>query len=149
MGNRLIKFEFCPEENEQLEACIIVPKEKRSVIHGIVKNHEQCVVKDAVVIIFEIITIHGENILKPIGHAFTDDHGQFIFGPLCPERHYLVKVWINEIKIKKICISPPPGNECEHDHPIDNCRPCSDEFINKDENIVDNIVDKDSHWLGK
>lgn len=170
MGNRLVKFEFCPEENEQLEACVIVPKEERSVIHGIVKNHAHCVVKDAVVIIFEIKSICGKVNLIPIGHTFTDEHGQFVFGPLCPDRHYVVKIWINEIKVRKLCIAPPPGHECdkphhpgsecdpphhpgrecehdtpgrecEHDHPVFKCGSNSDEANDEDDLIDDEDSD--------
>lgn len=148
MGNRLVKFEFTPCENEQLEACVIVPKEVRSVIHGIVKNHKHCVVKDAVVTLYEVISSCNKTNLKPVGHTFTDDHGQFIFGPLCPGRQYLVKVWINEIKVRPLFIAPPPGNECDrecdheqdHEHPTVGCRSCSDETDNE----ADNVDDKDS-----
>lgn len=106
MGARLVKFEFCPEENEQIEAVVRIPEEKRSVIHGVVKDWKNKVVKDAVVKLFEVIEKHNCYNLKPISHTFTDDWGQFIFGPLCPNKKYVVKVWFNDIKVRELIVSP-------------------------------------------
>lgn len=113
MSNRLTKFKFTPEENQQIEATIILPKESRSVIHGVVKNHKKCNVENAVVKIFEVAEQGGKNILKPIGHTFTDELGQFLFGPLAPNRHYIVKVWVNDIKIKEMIINPEEDDYLE------------------------------------
>ena len=123
MGNRLVKFEFCPDENEQIEATVIVPKETRSVIHGIVKNYKNKTVKDAVVKLYEVIdfTDRENYTVKPITHTFTDEFGQFLFGPLCAKKHYIIKVWINDIKVREIVISadkcdePDSCNSCHRD----------------------------------
>ncbi|MBF8984562.1 carboxypeptidase regulatory-like domain-containing protein [Lutibacter sp. B2] len=104
MGARLVKFSFKPEENEQIEAIVQVPKEPRSVIDGVVKDWNGRVVKDAVVKLFEVINPPCE--LKPLTHTFTDESGQFLFGPLSPKKRYVIKVWINDIKIRNLLIEP-------------------------------------------
>lgn len=106
MGNRLVKFEFTPGENEQVEACIIIPKETRSIITGVVKNHKNHIIRDAVVKLFEVVPLHDRHSLKPIAHTFTDENGNFLFGPLHSEKHYVIKVWVNDIKIRETVITP-------------------------------------------
>lgn len=105
MGNRVVKFEFIPEENEEIEASIIVPKETRSIIHGVVKHPDGKVVKDAIVRLFEV-NYKSEQALKPIANTFTDEDGEFLFGSLCTRRHYMIKVWFNSNKIKELIITP-------------------------------------------
>ena len=34
---------------------------------------------------------------------FTDKEGEFVFGPLCPDRHYAIQIWANATKKIKIC----------------------------------------------
>jgi hypothetical protein len=106
MGARLVKFDFCPKENEQIDAVIKVPEEKRGVIHGIVKDWKDKLVKDAVVKLFEVISKGNSYNLKPIAHTFTDDLGQFLFGPLCPNKKYAIKIWFNDTKIRELIVTP-------------------------------------------
>ena len=113
MGARLVKFDFIPVENEQIETIVNISEEKRSVIHGIVQDFNGNVVKDAVVKLFEVTEDNKNNMLKPVTHAFTDECGQFIFGPLCPKKKYTIKVWFNEVNIRKLEISAvAPDNNC-------------------------------------
>jgi hypothetical protein len=106
MGARLVKFDICPEENEQIEVVVRVPEEKRSVIHGIVKDCTGKVVKDAVVKLFEVAGDHKNCSLTPITHTFTDECGQFIFGPLCAKKKYTIKVWFNDVSIRELVVAP-------------------------------------------
>ncbi len=112
MGARLVKFDFCPKENEQIDVQVKVPEEKRSVIHGVVKDWKDRVVKDAVVKLFEVVPKGSITILKPITHTFTDEFGQFLFGPLCPNKKYTVKVWFNEVKLRELIVSPTYDDKC-------------------------------------
>lgn len=124
MGARLVKFEFCPKENEQLEVSVKVPEEKRSVIHGVVKGCNNEVIKDAVVKLFEVIgSSHNCNSchLKPLTHTFTDECGQFLFGPLCANKKYAIKVWYDDVKIRELVITP------DDDH----CEKCDDEDMDE------------------
>lgn len=111
MGSRLVSFNFKPGENEQIETIVKVPEEPRSVIHGVVKDHKNRVVKDAVVKLFELPNTTKPCKLKPLTHTFTDDCGQFLFGPLCPHKHYVIKVWIDSVNIRQIVVSPEDGDD--------------------------------------
>lgn len=116
MGYKLASFNFTPCENEQIEAIIKVPKEPRSVIHGIVKDYHNRVVKDAVVKLFKIENTCNPCNVEPITHTFTDECGQFLFGPLDPNCKYVIKVWINHVKIRELVIKP---DECNDNKPHD------------------------------
>ncbi len=120
MGSRLVKFSFTPGENEQIETIIRVPEESRSVIHGVVKDHKNRNVQDAVVKLFEVLNPQEDCKLKPITHAFTDECGQFLFGPLTACKQYVIKVWINNIKIRELIIRPDDFGKPYDDH----CKPC-------------------------
>lgn len=103
MGARLVKFPFETGENEQIEAIVKIPKEPRSIINGIVKNHKGEIVKDAVVRLFEMLSSPYD--LKPLTHTFTDDCGQFLFGPLWPNKRYVIKIWVDDTKIRHLIIN--------------------------------------------
>ncbi|MCT4565398.1 MAG: carboxypeptidase-like regulatory domain-containing protein [Maledivibacter sp.] len=126
MGHRLISFDFVPDKNEQIEAVIKVPQEPRSVIHGIVKNHKNQVVKDAVVKLFKAKGCDPCD-LEPITHAFTDECGQFLFGPLPPKQKYVIKVWIGDVKIRQIIIRPDKCEGCNDEKNVHDCN-CESDF---------------------
>lgn len=105
MGNRVVKFEFIPREYEEIEANIIVPKETKSIIHGVVRYPDGKVIKDAIVRLFEV-NYDNKQSLKSVSNSFTDEEGEFLFGTLCAEKHYVIKVWVNSNKIKEISITP-------------------------------------------
>jgi len=112
LGYRLVNFDFKPEENEQIEAIIKMPREPRSVIHGIVKDDKDKIIKDAVVKLFELPNPACPCDLVPLTHTFTDECGQFLFGPLSPRKTYVIKVWINSVKIRQVFV--PPEDGCGH-----------------------------------
>lgn len=131
MANREVKFEFTPEENEQIEATIIVPQETRSVIHGVVKDLKNCIIKNAVVKLFKVSICCEKYRLKPIGHTFTDESGEFLFGPLCSKENYVIKVWVNDIKIKELIVKPDIDDFCYKDNDsLDTCIDCG--YVKKD-----------------
>lgn len=43
---------------------------------------------------------------EAVGTFITDDDGQFFFGPLEPEKLYLVKVFHNNVKLRELEIAP-------------------------------------------
>lgn len=43
---------------------------------------------------------------------FTDDNGEFVFGPLCANRLYEVEIWVNNVKHAKICTECHRQGEC-------------------------------------
>ena len=34
---------------------------------------------------------------------FTDKNGEFVFGPLCPDREYEIQIWSDRVKHVKVC----------------------------------------------
>lgn len=133
MGSRLVKYEFSPKENEQIEAVIKVPEEKRSVIHGVVIDCKNRPIRDAVVKLLEVIPGNPCR-MKPLTHTFTDSCGQFLFGPLHFNKKYALKVWYSDIKIRELIISPDCDEHCEDVHGDD----CSDNECSDDYNDAEN-----------
>lgn len=98
MSLKLVTYSFVPRENEQIDAVITVPDDPRSMIYGTVIDCKGTPVRDAVVKLLSAKGPSGDGELKPITHAFTDDQGHFLFGPLQPGRKYVIKVWSNDVK---------------------------------------------------
>lgn len=114
MSIRSDKFEFFTKENEQIDATIKVYEEKNSVIHGVVVDCKNKPVKNAVVKLLEKINTPQGIKLIPLTHAFTDSCGQFLFGPLCPNKKYVLKVWYNNVSIRTICFDNSDCDEKPH-----------------------------------
>ena len=83
---------------KQFDLDITLPEDNRDVIYGVVKNCFKEPVDNAVVKLVEIICENGKEERRPIGHTFTDEDGEFVFGPLCPNREYAIQIWVNNTK---------------------------------------------------
>ncbi|GAA0179418.1 hypothetical protein SH2C18_22910 [Clostridium sediminicola] len=135
MGARLTKFEFKPKPNEEIDAIIKIPKEQRSAIHGVVVDWCGKPVKNAVVKLFLKKTSNKKCSLKPLTHTFTDDCGQFLFGPLNPCRCYVVKVWYADPVCNKEVVINPEDCQIDDNHHEDDCNEhcsCSDDHHSDD-----------------
>ena len=97
------------ECGKQFDLDITLPCDNREVIYGIVRDCFKEPVKDAVVKLVEVVGEHGKEERKPVSHTFTDKDGEFVFGPLCPNKIYEVQIWVNKVKHVKICA------KCEHE----------------------------------
>lgn len=139
MGSRLVKYEFSPKENEQIEAIIKVPEETRSVIHGVVIDCRHKPIKDAVVKLLEVLPGNPCR-MKPLTHTFTDSCGQFLFGPLYCNKKYALKVWYSDVKIRELIISPDCDEHCDDCHSDDHS---DDQY---DKNHSDDY--RDGHYSG-
>ena len=87
---------------KQFDLDITLPTDDRDFIYGIVKNCYKDPIKNAAVKLVEVVCEEGKKERKPIGHTFTDKEGEFVFGPLCPDKKYAVQIWANETKQIKI-----------------------------------------------
>ncbi|WP_461204786.1 transthyretin-like family protein [Clostridium sp. DL1XJH146] len=121
MGARLTKFEFKPKRNEEIEAIIKVAKEYRSAIHGVVLDYNEKPVKNAVVKLFLKKDSNKKPLLKPLTHTFTDECGQFLFGPLNPCTCYVIKVWYADPVCSREVVIQPEDCNYQKDHSFDNC----------------------------
>lgn len=88
---------------KQFDLDIVLPEDDRNVVYGIIKNKYQEPIKDAVVKLIEVDYKGGKMERKPVSHTFTDEDGEFVFGPLCPDRKYEIQVWVNKVKHVKVC----------------------------------------------
>lgn len=88
---------------KQFDLNIILPEDNRDLIYGVVKNCFKEPVRDAAVKLVEVVRECGKEERRPIGHTFTDEEGEFVFGPLCPGKKYAIQIWANTTKKIKIC----------------------------------------------
>jgi hypothetical protein len=142
MGYKLVKFNFVPGENEQIDAFIKVPKEPRSIIHGLVVDEHNKPLKDAVVKLYKQKNCDENKSLEPLTHTFTDDNGNFIFGPLCPDIKYTIKIWVDHVKIKELIVKPH-FHDCEFDKGKDESEHEHAEKLDYDDD--DDADDDDEH----
>lgn len=96
-------------EGKQYDLDITLPNDHRDVIYGVVKDCFKEPVKEAVVKLVEVDYKFGKKELKPVSHTFTDDEGEFVFGPLCPGKKYAIQIWKDDVKHYKMCY------KCHHE----------------------------------
>ena len=97
---------------KQFDLDITIPEDNRGVIYGVVKDCCQEPVKDAVVKLIEVICDCGKEERRPVSHTFTDEDGEFVFGPLCPNRFYEIQIWVDRVKHCKICTKVEHDADC-------------------------------------
>ncbi len=119
------------EAGKQFDIEINLPEDNRNVIFGVIKDCYHEPAKDAVVKLIEIDYEKGEEVRMPVSHTFTDEYGEFVFGPLCPDKKYAIDVWVNKIKTCKICAKCSRKGRCLKGIKMDQCdkyiekRPCN------------------------
>lgn len=95
------------ESGKQFDLDLKLPEDNRNVVYGIIKDTKGKPVKDAIVKLVEVCFDER----KPVSHTFTDNEGEFVFGPLCPDKSYAIQIWVNKVKHVKICkICDKEGN---------------------------------------
>lgn len=112
------------EKGKQFDIEINLPEDERNVIYGVIKDCYHDPVRDAVVKLIEIDCEKGEEIRKPVSHTFTDEYGEFVFGPLCPDKKYAIDVWASKVKTMKICARGSRKGKCLHGITMDQCDKC-------------------------
>ena len=75
-------------DGKQFDLDITLANDRRNVIFGVVRDNFKEPVKDAVVKLVEVEFKYGKKEIKPVSHTFTDKNGEFVFGPLCPDKEY-------------------------------------------------------------
>ena len=103
--------DFCPivkvdgfiEKGKQFDLDINLPEDNRNVMYGVIKDCYKDPVEDAVVKLIEVCYEYGKEERKPVSHTFTDKDGEFVFGPLCPDKKYEIQIWVDRVKHIKIC----------------------------------------------
>lgn len=153
-GMILMDFEkdFCPvvkvdgfiEKGKQFDLEINLPEDNRNVIYGVIKDCYKDPVENAVVKLIEVCYEYGKEERKPVSHTFTDKDGEFVFGPLCPDKSYEIQIWVDRVKHVKICKEckrqgkclkgvklecedRPHKEDCKYDYKDDYKKDCKDE----------------------
>lgn len=118
----VVKIDGVIERGRQYDLDITLPEDNRNVIYGVVKDCFKDPIKDAVVKLIEVDDKMGKETRKPVSHAFTDKDGEFVFGPLCPNKEYEIQIWVNQVKHSKICAECHHKGECLKGVDLD-CKP--------------------------
>ena len=83
------------ETGKQFDLDLRLPEDDRNVVYGIIRDYHKEPIKDAVVKLIEIEFKGGKKERKPVSHTITDKNGEFVFGPLCPDKKYDIQMWFN------------------------------------------------------
>lgn len=97
---------------KQFDLEITLPEDNRSVIYGVVKDCCQEPICNAVVKLVEVVCECGKEERRPVSHTFTDEDGEFVFGPLCANRFYEIEIWVDQVKHCKVCSKVECEGKC-------------------------------------
>lgn len=108
----IIDIDGVTAAGKQYDLNITLPEDNRNVIYGIIKDSCGEPIKDAVVKLIEIVYECEKEERRPVSHTFTDNDGEFVFGPLCPNKTYAIQVWVSKVKHCKICVDCKKDGKC-------------------------------------
>ena len=100
MSGRIGSCTFSTGCNQQINAVAKIENEDRCAVLGTVVNNGGRAIADAVVVLLKVND--RCSIPTPITHTFTDRYGQFVFGPLCPNSTYMLKIYKDDINVENI-----------------------------------------------
>ena len=144
----IVKVDGFIEKGKQFDLEINLPEDNRNVIYGVIKDCYKDPVENAVVKLIEVCYEYGKEERKPVSHTFTDKDGEFVFGPLCPDKCYEIQVWVDRVKHVKICkeckrqgkclkgVKLECDDKCKEDYKDDCMDKCEDD-CKKDDCILD------------
>ncbi|MDR2501766.1 MAG: hypothetical protein LBC78_00755 [Oscillospiraceae bacterium] len=90
------KFFFRSGDGAHVEATVTLRQEKHSAISGTVTTDGAKAAEDALVLLYRA------DDLEFLDRQFTDEDGRFIFGPLCGDELYLVKIHKPDLKPREL-----------------------------------------------
>ena len=106
---------------KQFDLDITLPCDNRNVIYGVIRDCYKEPVKDAVVKLIEVVCECGKEERRPVSHTFTDEDGEFVFGPLCPDKKYEINFWVDQVKHVKVCAKCAHEGKCLKGVKMDKC----------------------------
>ena len=92
-----VKFYFKPAAGEHIKTAVNIEPDTSAAILGTVLNTQSVPVDNALVLLFR-----AGNEKKLIDRQFTDDEGQFYFGPIEGDVMYQIKIYKNHVKIREL-----------------------------------------------
>ncbi len=93
-------FYIKPSPGELIETLMQLEPDRRSAVCCTVLDKKGAVVPDALALLFRPSQETEKAVL--IQQTFTDEAGQFIFGPLESETLYVIKVFKNGVKLREL-----------------------------------------------
>lgn len=109
---------------KQFDIDITLPEDNRNVIYGTIKNKYKDPIENAVVKLIEIVMgKDGRKTRIPVTHTFTDENGEFVFGPLCPDKDYAISIWVNDVRHYKFSNICHREGECLKGKKVEICEP--------------------------
>ena len=108
----VVKVDGFIEKGKQFDLEINLPEDNRNVIYGIIKDCYKEPVEDAVVKLIEVSNEYDKYERRPVSHTFTDKNGEFVFGPLCPDKDYEIQIWANKVRHFKLCSECKRHGKC-------------------------------------
>ena len=110
-----------PGNGRLIDVTYKLSAERQSAVSGQVLDEEGTPVCDAAAVLFSILS--GKS--KPIAYAFTDERGRFVFGPLCCEKQYEIKIWSSNSCIFSDFVSSKSAanisDDCPCESAVDSC----------------------------
>ena len=100
------------DNGKQFDVEIKGQKDNRNVIFGVIKDEYGDPIEDAVVKLIEVDKKMGKKERKPVSHTFTDKEGEFVFGPICPDKKYEIQIWANKVRHCKQCVDCKKQGRC-------------------------------------
>lgn len=91
-----VQFKIKSDTNMGSQKKFKIGEDSRDIIDGIIVDSDNNPIENAIV---KLYIINSEtNNLDSISYSFTDEYGEFVFGPVDANNNYLIKVWydINE-----------------------------------------------------
>ena len=133
-GKKDIDIQGFVSNGTEYDLDIQLPEDNREAIFGVVKDSYGDPISDAIVKLIEVKKDFGKTERKPVTHTFSDKHGHFVFGPLCPNRKYEIEIWANKVDHIKICKVCSHHGKCLKGINLD-CDDCKD--FNQSETELD------------
>ena len=122
MAYSQIEHYFCVEEGEQVDMRLVLPEDRRCAVIGTLVDKKNVPIDNAAVALFRVEgrcaddgsnNRHGhKEKLEPLTFEITDEHGNFVFGPLCPDLEYVVKIWAENADVRCENVRPRAKTYC-------------------------------------
>jgi hypothetical protein len=97
---------------KQFDLDITLPCDNRNVIYGVIRDCYKEPIENAVVKLVEIVCKDKKIERLPVSHTFTDSDGEFVFGPLCPDKKYEINFWVDQVKHITVCAKGTHEGKC-------------------------------------
>lgn len=93
----IAKFYIKPAEGEHIETTVTLEQEKAAAVWGRVRDKSGAAIENALVLLFQPGAVK-----QLLDRQFTDEDGQFSFGPIQGDTLYCIKVYKNSVKLREL-----------------------------------------------